>query len=313
MKFTFTSAFASHIEAMLEWRTSLGYSSTTMASPMLSFDRFCVARQPCETILSRELVTTWCQGDGTAAEWPAYKTCAIREFGKYLQMVGAEAFVLPYAWINPLARSLPHIFTDEELAAFFHAADSITLCRTSPFREYTIPVIFRLMLGCGLRPREARLLRRRDIDTSSAILAIERSKRNKDRRVPIDAGLAGLLARFDELADLHRPGREFFFENRLGFPYPAGRLSAFYHLCQDLAGSVAPGSTPYTLRHNYATRTLMRWVEEGRDLNVWLPYLAAYMGHETYASTAYYVHLLPERLSATGLIAAVGIIPEVTQ
>jgi len=45
----------------------------------------------------------------------------------------------------------------------------------------------------------------------------------------------------------------------------------------------------------------MRWVEEGRDIRAWLPYLAAYMGHQKYSSTAWYVHLLPERLAATGL------------
>ncbi|MDQ0213128.1 tyrosine-type recombinase/integrase [Arthrobacter bambusae] len=90
-----------------------------------------------------------------------------------------------------------------------------------------------------------------------------------------------------------------------------GRLAS-YHRCRAMAGDLAPGSTPYTLRHNYATRTLTRWVEEGRDLNVWLPYLSAYMGHETYSATAYYIHLLPERLSATGLSGTAGIIPEVT-
>ena len=56
----------------------------------------------------------------------------------------------------------------------------------------------------------------------------------------------------------------------------------------------------------------MRWVEEGRDLEAWLPYLAAYMGHQKYSSTAWYVHLLPGRLTATGLTSAAGIIPEVT-
>ena len=83
---------------------------------------------------------------------------------------------------------LPHMFTDEELAAFFCAADSIAPEYRSPFRECTIPVIFRLILGAGLRPPEARRLRRRDVDAQNAVVMIERSKRNKDRRVPVTAG-----------------------------------------------------------------------------------------------------------------------------
>ncbi|MGO2931652.1 tyrosine-type recombinase/integrase [Microbacterium sp.] len=311
MTITFSSGFATHIEAMLQWRTALGYSRRTLAYPMLSFDRYCVAHPPGEPILTRELVTAWCQ-EGARVEWPAYKGHAIREFGRYLHLVGVEAFVLPAQWIRQPTRNLPHIFSDSELAAFFGATDLVTPSGTSPFREYTIPVLFRLMLGCGLRPQEARLLRRRNVDLGGAIVTIEQSKRNKDRRVPVDTGMADLLARFDELADLRRPGREFFFEDHPEQPYPGRWITAHYHRCRDRAGGVAPGSTPYTLRHNYATRTLTRWVEEGRDLNVWLPYLSAYMGHNTYSTTAYYIHLLPERLAATGLTSAAGIIPEVT-
>jgi integrase len=308
MTIKFTSGFASHVEAMLEWRTALGYSRSTLAYPMLNFDRFCAVRHPGETVLTRELAAAWCQ-HGSRVEWPSYKAHAIRAFGKYLRTVGIDAFVLPAEWISSRPRSLPHLFTDAELTAFFRAADSITPDPASPFRQYTIPVVFRLMLGCGLRPQEARLLRRRDVDTGAAIVTIEQSKRNKDRRVPVDTGLAGLLSRFDELANLHRPGREFFFEDHPGQPYPARWLTASYHRCRAMAGGIAPGSTPYALRHNYATRTLTRWVQEGRDLNAWLPYLSAYMGHDTYASTAYYIHLLPERLAATGLTSAAGIIP----
>ena len=118
---------------------------------------------------------------------------------------------------------------------------------------------------------------------------------------PSAGDLAGLLARFDHLADLRRPDREWFFEDQHGRQYSPSWLIASYHRCCERAGGIAPASTPYTLRHNYATRTLMRWVEEGKDIEAWLPYLAAYMGHQKYSSTAWYVHLLPERLAATGL------------
>jgi hypothetical protein len=85
-------------------------------------------------------------------------------------------------------------------------------------------------------------------------------------------GLAGLLGRFDHLADLRRPDRQWFFADQHGCQYSPSWLIAGYHRCCERAGGIAPASTPYTLRHNYATRTLMRWVEEGKDIEAWLPY-----------------------------------------
>jgi integrase len=212
---TFTSSFAPHIEAMLQWRTSLGHSPRDMRNAMTGFDRFCASHHRGQTVLTRELATAWCRDTATGT-WGAYRSRAVRELGKYLQLVGVDGFILPSAWIARPARGLAHMFTDAELAAFFQAADSINTEYRSPFREYTIPVIFRLILGAGLRPPEARRLRRHDVDPENAMVMIERSKRNKDRRVPVTGDLAGLLARFDHLADLRHPDREWFFQDQHG-------------------------------------------------------------------------------------------------
>jgi integrase/recombinase XerD len=267
---TFTSDFAPHIEAMPEWRTSLGHSLRDMRNAMTGSGRFCSSRHPSETVLTRELATAWCRDTATGT-WGACRSRAAGEFGKYLQLIGVDGFIVPSAWIARPARGLPHMFTDDELAAFFRAASSIDAGYRSPFREYTIPVIFRLIPGAGLRPPEARRLRRHDVDAGNAMVIIERSKRDEDRRVPVTGNLAGLPARFDHLADPRHPDREWFCEDQPGRQYSPAWLIASYHRCREPAGGIAPASTPYTLRHNYAGRTLMRWVEEGNDGEAWLP------------------------------------------
>ena len=79
---TFTSNFAPHIEAMLEWRTSLGHSLRDMRNAMAGFDRFCSSQHPGETVLTRELATAWCTDTATGT-WGAYRSRAAGEFGKY--------------------------------------------------------------------------------------------------------------------------------------------------------------------------------------------------------------------------------------
>src|SRR5260370_33744424 len=143
---TFTSNFAPHITAMLEWRTSLGHSPRDMTNAMTGFDRFCASHYPGETVLTRELATAWARDTATGT-WGAYRSRAVREFGKYLQLAGGDGFIVPSASIASPARGPPHMFTADELPAFFRAAGSIGPAHRSPFPDDAIPAILRLILG----------------------------------------------------------------------------------------------------------------------------------------------------------------------
>ena len=70
---TFTSNFAPQIEAMLDWRTSLGHTLCDMRNAMAGFDRFCASHYPGETVLTRELATAWCRDTATGT-WGAYRS-----------------------------------------------------------------------------------------------------------------------------------------------------------------------------------------------------------------------------------------------
>ncbi|HZM66864.1 MAG TPA: DUF5131 family protein [Nakamurella sp.] len=54
---SYNSAFASHITAMLELRDSLGLYTGRLEFVMQSFDRYCLAKHPDTTTLTRELAT----------------------------------------------------------------------------------------------------------------------------------------------------------------------------------------------------------------------------------------------------------------
>lgn len=61
---------------------------------------------------------------------------------------------------------------------------------------------------------------------------------------------------------------------------------------------------------------MMKFIGEGKDLNNILPYMSSYMGHSSFEETAYYIHLLPDRLKNSKAIdweKMESIIPEVSQ
>lgn len=57
-----------------------------------------------------------------------------------------------------------------------------------------------------------------------------------------------------------------------------------------------PHLRPYDLRHRFASAVLQRWIDDGKNIYAMLPYLRAYMGHEDFRHTLYYVHILPGNL-----------------
>jgi len=61
--------------------------------------------------------------------------------------------------------------------------------------------------------------------------------------------------------------REYFFQNPNGGSYPKDWLQRQFWKCWELAGITSfHGSSPrvYDFRHNYATRVLQKWMDDGK-------------------------------------------------
>jgi integrase len=313
MTYTFQSHFSERIKDMLEYRSALGRDIIDYGCRLANFDRFCLSHFPDESSLTKELAFAWCSdANGNSG----YRAQIIRGFAKYLTSIGDAAFLMPLGFFPPQKHVLPYLFTETELRRFFEAADRFPGFCNSPLLEYTVPVMFRLLYACGMRPQEVRLLKRADFNFEDGTIYIAEAKHYKDRRLAVTADVMQMCKNYDCIAETIVPARAYFFPSPKGSHYKNGWLTTKFHQCWEMSGNntyAGHGScTPYAFRHSFATQTLMRWIEEGKDLNAWIPYLCAYMGHATFSSTFYYVHLLPERLRHMDFASVSGIIPEVS-
>ena len=297
MTYIFQSHFAGRIKGVLDYRSAMGRSHTSYQGSLASFDRFCLRMFPDESVLTRELAFAWCNsaiGSGTT------RASIIRGFGRYLvSIMEEEAYIMPASFFPQQKAKLPHILSEAELGRFFEASDRFMSSIQNPMREYTISTVFRLMFALGLRPNEVRLLKRKDFNFRDDTIYVVDTKHGKDRRLPVNPAVMEMCKKYDMVAETQIPGRVYFFQSHHGNAYSTGWLIYNFHKCWEQSGNCRPTRTctPYSLRHTFASHTLMRWIEEGKDVNAWMPYLAAYMGHDQYLSTYYYVQLLPERLA----------------
>jgi len=312
----FISALGPAMDAMLDYREALGYSRKTHSGILSSIDRFFAAHYPNAETLTQDAVLEWLDGQCSGL---GEKATALRVFGRYLVSIGEKAYVLPKNFIGEKldGSEAPYTFSDKELRLLFSAADKFPAQYHQPFLPEIIPVMFRLIYTCGLRPGEGRELRHENVNLKTGEILITNTKRKKERTVVMSSDMLKLAKCYEKKWVIFARGSEYFFPSWEGGAFSNSQLGRYFRDCWNLANPDAanlPNVRVYDLRHRFASAVMIRWLDNGQTLMAKLPYLRAYMGHDDISETLYYVHLLPENLvKASGIEWAVfdGIVPEV--
>lgn len=148
----------------------------------------------------------------------------VLQFSKYLDSIGISAWILPKNYYPAGQQYVPHIYTPEELRRFFAETDKCRLCPEVPYRHLVMPEFFRLLLSCGLRCSEARLLTVRDVDLHQGILTVRDSKNHNSRLVPMPESMTLRLRRYaGEVHPFPEPSG-YFFPGYGGKPMTLGNI-----------------------------------------------------------------------------------------
>jgi len=301
----FISTFAADLNAMLSYREALGFSRRSQEPELLNFDRYAATHFPKSSALGREMVTGWIdvQLEKPRNSGLAGKATAIRTFGKYLQAVGKDAYILPEGYAtSPKSTFTPYIFTDEELTRLFYTIDRLPVAMFDNLLAVKVlPVLFRLIYTCGLRPNEGRELLRDNIDFKAGEIFVTKTKRKKERIVVMSGDMLELCRKYDSIRESSVIDSMFFFPRQDGCAYTSPQLERIFKKCWEEANpTVDPCKLPnvriYDLRHRFASVVLNNWLDNEHNLYNKLPYLRAYMGHDNMSETVHYIHVLPENI-----------------
>ena len=291
---------AEAITALVSEKRAVGYKYVAEERVLARFEAFGRGEFPGLDMLTQASVEAWIASARRRDVTPAtLQTLAapLRELARWLGRRGVEAYVLPTGVLARPARYVPHIYTDQQLAALFAQTDRCHYCSQVPLRHLVMPVLFRTIYACGLRCSEARLLRPGDVDTDAGILQLRDAKGGKDRQVPVSEPLRVRLAAYHaHLAD--RAGWDWFFPGRGGLPLTLGNIDKnfrrFLWHARISHGGRGHGPRVHDLRHTFAVNNLRFWFAHGKDVGALLPVLQTYMGHSSLGDTAYYLRLTAE-------------------
>jgi integrase len=163
-------------------------------------------------------------------------------------------------------------------------------------------VIFVLLYGLGLRVGEVSRLQFADVDLDRRLLIIRDTKFGKTRLVPFGPRIGDMLHDYRKhRGENQTPDAAFFSFTRRGAVDPGTISQTFHQLVPRLCLAIPPGVAPprvHDLRHAFAVGTLLRWYREGVNPAARLFHLSTFLGHVNPSSTAVYLTITSELLTA---------------
>lgn len=298
---TFEERLNDSFSQFIKYRKSAGYATETYTCSVPPFIRYCYENHSDSERIDREMVDGWLSFRGYSNNSQAVFIAMLREYTKFLNFLGYSDYIPDEDFSLRRTAYNPYLFTDSELASLFDTIDSYTgsTCGKRYLPQMVLPVYTRFLFCCGMRPQEPPALRFEDVDLCTGDIYIRQSKRHKDRHILMSCVMLDLCRRYDSIVGK----REWFFQTWKEEPYERKWYSQLWRRLLVRSGVSWRGTPrPYDLRHAFASRNIIRWIDEGMDVMELLPYLSAYMGHSELTSTLYYVHLLPENLRRSARI-----------
>lgn len=295
----FQSNLAKFMDKFIQEKKACGYRYDEETRILGHFDRFLSDNEIKGSELPRVVTKKWLsktiyESSGTHK----HRITVVRQFAKFLLRLGYPAYV-PDSTLASRERSSfsPHILTHEEIRKLLRAVDGLVPTARSPLRHLIMPEIFRLLYGCGFRLGEVLNLQIRDVDLNQGILTVRQGKFRKDRLVPPTHSLVIRLRKYAESLEIRAPDA-YFFPSPKGGPFSLETVYTVFRKllleCGIPHAGRGKGPRIHDARHAFAVHTLVRWYQEGANLDAKLPLLATYLGHQHLAGTQQYLHLISE-------------------
>jgi integrase len=316
--YLYSSVLKDEILRFLKVRATQGFGGKNVYI-IQSLDQYLSDHNIREKELSPMVVDGWLSEssvsicDGTLEH---YVSCAIG-FGKFLNSLGYSAFIPEYQ--SYTESYIPYIFSSDEIAAIFDAADNMEF--GSERSRFQFPMFLRLLYGCGLRHSEALYLRLGDVDLENGIIMLLNAKGNRDRLVPMDAGLTIIMREYCRGLYAKQENGPLVFEGEKGKIHDQcwaralfRKLLATLNMERTNLPKYARGICLHCFRHTFAVSSLRKQELAGIDSYDVSPLLSIYLGHAKLMETQRYLHMTAENsidiLTATSEYTE-GMFPEV--
>jgi integrase len=219
---------------------------------------------------------------------------------------------------------IPYIYSDEELSLLIKHADNLEVKKNNCCTHLLamIPMILRILYGCGTRLGETMALKRKDIDFKARTILLRKTKYSKERLIPVHETLISIIERYCLALGIMLSPEAYLFPGRKpGAHFSDWEVLHWFTKLLKIAnidqGEKQLGERRACLhcyRHVFVLKSMLQLEAAGHPVDMNDLLLPTYLGHECLIDTDKYMRFsgaqVPESLIVFEVFTA-GLIPEV--
>lgn len=299
--YSFSSSIGPIIIRYITLKQSLGRKYTAEYKILKDLDTFLGSHQ---IDLTAKSFSEWCYTKSHLNFTVQRKRMQVaRNFCLYRKRTEPSCFIPdPLQFPKAIQPAQVHIFTPIEIVRLLDATKLLKPNARSPLRKENFRLALILLYTSGLRSGELIRLTIGDYNAKEHMILIRESKFHKSRIIPLSKdGWTELEAylkmrksrRFPHSADSPLMWNAY---GKTGSYNENALRRTFRPVFGMLNIRNVNGQLPrlHDLRHTMAVHALLRWYQEGLNVQAKLPFLSIYMGHVSIVSTEYYLQLIEE-------------------
>lgn len=289
----FNSVFKEKLSNFLEYKNNNGFYKKSIIEKLKNFDKYILSNNITTDILTKDIVISYIESHINVKKSTLNNYASVmRQFGTYLNALEGNSYILPLKYYPDEDNFIPYIFTKEEERKIYMAIKESNY-KHNPKKQEQIKLIFMLLFSTGMRIGEILNIKRENIDYKKHTIYITDTKNNCDRIIVVSNKLSDTLKEFE---NKYNKDYIFFFENGIGKKYTVGCFYAIFRsiLFKAKIMHSSKGPRVHDIRHTFAVNSFRQAINNGKNIENYLPILSTYMGHKDIISTYKYLHLTKE-------------------
>ena len=302
----FTSCLAQRMVRFVDLKCCSGIGRKKLVEKLSCFDRFLNDQEFHSQRIDAPIIAQYLEHQAPLAVGTRYnRFCVVKQFCTYLTESDPGSFIpasIPSGRGGDVRQA--HIYSSHEISSLLGSAASLSPER--PLRAETYVTLIGMLYATGMRISEALGLNTEDFHQDTGLMYIREGKFSKSRWIPLSPSAQRAVKRYMNLRSLSLPAddRESpllinLWGKRLNYSTVYGTFRQLL-VQAGLHSGKGPGPRIHDLRHTFAVGRLLKWYQDGEDVNARLPWLATYMGHVKIANTMVYLHATAELLEEVG-------------